>query len=63
MTDSEKEIYKQTYSNKLSQRKTRLILGSVAVTGILCYLMGMNAMSELHFGSSSGSGSNIFTPW
>ena len=58
-----KMLYEEVYFNKISQRKTRLILGSVAVTGILCYLMGMNAMSELHFGSSSGSGSNIFTPW
>ena len=63
MTDSEKEIYEQAYSKRLKERKIKYIVRSVAVTGILCYLMGMNAMSELHFGSSSGSGSNIFTPW
>ena len=63
MTDSEKEIYKQAYSKRLKGRKINYIVGSVAVTGILVYLMFMNAMSELDFGSSSGSGSNIFTPW
>ncbi|SVC03014.1 uncharacterized protein METZ01_LOCUS255868 [marine metagenome] len=61
LTDSEKEIYKQTYSKKIRERKTRLILGSVAVTGILGSLMFMNAMSELDldFGSDSGT----YTGW
>ena len=62
LTDSEKEIYKQTYSKKIRERKARLILGSVAVTGILVYLMFMNAMSELDFGSGSGT-YNGYTPW
>jgi len=62
LTDSEKEIYKQTYSKIIRERKDRLILGSVAVTGILCYLMFMNMMSKLDFSSSSGS-SSWFTPW
>jgi len=64
LTDSEKEIYKQTYSKIIRERKDRLILGSVAVTGILCYLMFMNMMSKLDFSSSSSSGSSSwFTPW
>ena len=62
LTDSEKEIYKQTYSKKIRERKARLILGSVAVTGILVYLKFMNAMSELDFGSGSGT-YNGYTPW
>ena len=62
LTDSEKEIYKQTYSKKIRERKARLILGSVADTGILVYLMFMNAMSELDFGSGSGT-YNGYTPW
>ena len=63
MTDSEKEIYKQTYSKIIRERKDRLILGSVAVTGILCYLMFMNMMSKLDFSSSSSGSSSWFTPW
>ena len=65
LTDSEKEIYKQTYSKIIRERKDRLILGSVAVTGILCYLMFMNMMSKLDFSSSSSSSgsSSWFTPW
>jgi len=55
MTDSEKEIYKQAYSKRLKGRKINYIVGSVAVTGILVYLMFMNAMSglDLDFGSST----------
>ena len=63
LTDSEKEIYKQTYSKIIRERKDRLILGSVAVTGILCYLMFMNMMSKLDFSSSSSGSSSWFTPW
>jgi len=63
LTDSEKEIYKQTYSKIIRERKGRLILGSVAVTGILCYLMFMNMMSKLDFSSSSSGSSSWFTPW
>ena len=44
-------------------RKINYIVGSTIVTGGIIVFMFMNAMSELHFGSSSGSGSNIFTPW
>jgi|AP99_3_1055487.scaffolds.fasta_scaffold03186_4 hypothetical protein len=55
MTDSEKEIYEQAYSKRLKGRKINYIVGSVAVTGILVYLMFMNAMSglDLDFGSST----------
>ena len=55
LTDSEKEIYEQTYSKRLKGRKINYIVGSVAVTGILVYLMFMNAMSglDLDFGSST----------
>ena len=63
MTDSEKEIYEQAYSKRLKGRKINYIVGSTIVTGGIIVFMFMNAMSELHFGSSSGSGSNIFTPW
>ena len=63
LTDSEKEIYKQTYSKIIRERKDRLIFGSVAVTGILCYLMFMNMMSKLDFSSSSSGSSSWFTPW
>ena len=35
MTDSEKEIYKQTYSNKLSERKFKYFLGCTIVTGVI----------------------------
>ena len=35
MTDSEKEIYKQTYSNKLSERKFKYFLGFTIVTGVI----------------------------
>ena len=34
-TDSEKEIYKQTYSNKLSERKFKYFLGCTIVTGVI----------------------------
>ena len=63
MTDSEKEIYKQAYSKRLKGRKINYIVGSVAVTGILCYLMFMNMMSKLDFSSSSSGSSSWFTPW
>ena len=63
LTDSEKEIYKQAYSKRLKGRKINYIVGSTIVTGGIIVFMFMNAMSELDFGSSSGSGSNIFTPW
>ena len=63
MTDSEKEIYEQAYSKRLKGRKINYIVGSTIVTGGIIVFMFMNAMSELDFGSSSGSGSNIFTPW
>jgi len=63
MTDSEKEIYEQAYSKRLKGRKINYIVGSTIVTGGIIGFMFMNAMSELDFGSSSGSGSNIFTPW
>jgi len=55
LTDSEKEIYEQAYSKRLKGRKINYIVGSVAVTGILVYLMFMNAMSglDLDFGSST----------
>ena len=62
MTDSEKEFYEQAYSKRLKERKIKYIVRSVAVTGILCYLMGMNAMSELDLDFGSGSGTYI-TPW
>ena len=63
MTDSEKEIYEQAYSKRLKGRKINYIVGSTIVTGGIIVFMFMNAMRELDFGSSSGSGSNIFTPW
>jgi len=63
MTDSEKEIYEQAYSKRLKGRKINYIVGSTIVTGGIIVFMFMSAMSELDFGSSSGSGSNIFTPW
>ena len=63
LTDSEKEIYEQAYSKRLKGRKINYIVGSTIVTGGIIVFMFMNAMSELDFGSSSGSGSNIFTPW
>ncbi len=63
MTDSEKEIYEQAYSKRLKGRKINYIVGSTIVTGGIIVFMFMNAMSELDFGSISGSGSNIFTPW
>jgi len=64
MTDSEKEFYEQAYSKRLKERKIKYIVRSVAVTGILCYLMGMNAMSELDLDFGSGSGTyNGYTPW
>ena len=36
-----KMLYEEVYSNKISQRKARLILGSVAVTGIVGFLIFM----------------------
>jgi hypothetical protein len=33
LTDSEKEIYEQTYSNKLKQRKIKYAVGSTILTG------------------------------
>ena len=63
MTDSEKEFYEQAYSKRLKERKIKYIVRSVAVTGILCYLMFMNMMSKLDFSSSSSGSSSWFTPW
>ena len=55
MTDSEKEFYEQAYSKRLKERKIKYIVRSVAVTGILCYVILGAAFSDfsLDFGSSS----------
>ena len=46
MTDSEKEIYKQTYSNKLSERKFKYFLGCTIVTGGFLRFIGKYNTSD-----------------
>ena len=53
MTDSEKEIYDQTYSIELKKRKFKYIVGSTIVTGAVASVMLMGAMSGF---SLSGGG-------
>ena len=54
LTDSEKEIYKQTYSNKLKQRKFKYIVGSTILAGAVFVGVGLysfgQAMSDFDMG-------------
>ena len=54
LTDSEKEIYKQTYSNNLKQRKFKYIVGSTILTGAVFVGVGLysfgQAMSDFDMG-------------
>jgi len=63
MTDSEKEIYKQTYSNKLRQRKFKYIVGSTIVTGVIVAVVSAKSvasgLSSLDFGGG-GTGYGPF---
>jgi len=54
LTDSEKEIYKQTYSNKLKQKKFKYIVGSTILAGAVFVGVGLysfgQAMSDFDMG-------------
>jgi len=54
LTDSEKEIYEQTYSNKLKQRKFKYIVGSTILAGAVFVGVGLysfgQAMSDFDMG-------------
>ena len=52
MTDSEKEIYKKAYSNRLTGRKINWIVGSTIVTGAV--VVGIFALA-INFGGSGNS--------
>ena len=52
LTDSEKEIYEQTYSNKLKQRKIKYAVGSFIVAGVIVALAAPSF--SLDFGSWGG---------
>ena len=49
-----KMLYEEVYFNKISQRKTRLILGSVAVTVGVAYVISLGIDSSLDFGGGGG---------
>ena len=49
-----KMLYEEVYFNKISQRKTRLILGSVAVTVGVAYLISLAIDFSLDFGGGGG---------
>ena len=55
-TDSEKEIYKQAYSKKLSERKFKYFLGSAIVTGVIV-AVAFNPSFSFNYSYSSGG------PW
>ena len=61
LTDSEKEIYKQTYSKKLRQRKFKYIVGSTIVTGVAVSLMVWKFNSGFS-GFGGGGGMNCGPP-
>ena len=56
-----KMLYEEVYFNKISQRKTRLILGSVAVTVGVAFVISL-ALSNLSMDFGGGD-YNGHTPW
>jgi len=50
-----KMLYEEVYFNKISQRKTRLILGSVAVTVGVAFLIFLTIDFSMDFGGSGGN--------
>ena len=64
LTDSEKEIYEQSYSKKLKQRKIKYAVGSICITVGVIGLLAAGSLSNADFSSSSGFGDyNGHTPW
>ena len=61
LTDSEKEIYEQTYSIELKKRKIKYAVGSLVVTGVVASLIILSAFSS-GLRSSSRSGLNCGPP-
>jgi hypothetical protein len=59
MTDSEKEIYKKAYSNRLTGRKIKWIVGSTigtgAIVGIFALIIFHNGLNGLDFGGGGGN--------
>ena len=56
MTDSEKEIYEQAYSEKLKQRKFKYIAGSAIVAGVVVYIIFADfSLDGLDFGGGGGN--------
>ena len=55
-----KMLYEEVYFNKISQRKTRLILGSVAVTVGVAYVISLGMSG---FSMGDGGDYNGHTPW
>ena len=45
--------YKKVYYKNINNRKTNIIMASIAITGVGAYLIFMKAMSELDFGTRS----------
>ena len=60
LTDSEKEIYKQAYSNKLKQRKSKYAVGSIIVAGVFGAVVAGTASSGIRYSADDGGG-NGFT--
>jgi len=63
MTDSEKEIYKQTYSNKLSEIKFKYVVGSCFCTCVIVALMGMAVVDGLKPSSGFFKGGSTHGYW
>ena len=56
LTDSEKEIYDQTYSIELKKRKFKYFLGSTIVTGaVIVGIFALNFVLPLGFGGGGGN--------